>query len=296
MQIKPRMFYKMSLFDYHFVLGAGWYSKTFLADLLPPRGCPAKALFNHKTQGALDLFDRKMEKFNFGGAFHAYFLEPEIYKQEVEVKPDVKGKGSRGILNEWKERMREEQKTPISEDQHQKILAYNRVLHSGNFETARQIIESENRFTETSGFWIDNRTQIPLKIRPDIILKNGEMWDLKNHSAPSAFEKTAMDLMYDMQAAMCIEGMRAITGQKVNHFGFIVFHGNEEPYEIELREATEEFIESGRDRLNKALNILAECKEKDEWPGRFPDRAMALSVPLWRVRQVINQGMEELYS
>jgi len=291
-RIEPGKFYRMSLFDYHYAAGVDWYSKTFLSDLVPPFGSPKEAQFNKKEQGGLGYFDAKMAKFHFGTAFHCYFLEPEKFKDEVRVQPVFSGKGAHAKRDAWKEKVEYFQRAPISTKDFERIIKYEKALKSGDYENARNIVYTpvEERFVETSGFWIDGRTGLPLKIRPDMLKSNGEMWDLKNQSSPGYFDNVAMDLHYDMQAAMCIEGVRVITGERVNHFGFVVFHGDHEPYEVEVARADEGFLESGRMKLNEALDLVARCRETGKWPGRFQDVIRTLSPPLWRARKMMNSN------
>ncbi len=162
-------------------------------------------------------------------------------------------------------------------------------MNSGVYNVAHNIIFNPDNFTEKSGFWIDEVTGLKLKCRPDLIAPDTTIWDLKTHGTVKNFRNVAIDLHYDLQAYMTLEGVTAITRVSHRKFGFIVFHTAEEPYDIEVFIADDEFLLSGQEKFNTAMSTLTACMESDEWPGS-PDIVQNLGAPVWRKKQ-----LEEIY-
>jgi len=95
-----------------------------------------------------------------------------------------------------------------------------------------------------------------------------------------------MSLHYDLQAYMVLVGCSILTGVEHNHFGFIVFHAKDKPYDIEIVRADDDFLRSGKEKFFRALDILNHCRETDKWPGKYPDEVGTISPTDWRLRQL----------
>lgn len=273
----------MTLQEYHHGQGAFAESKSNLSSILDR---PRKFKYEKDNPEQLDVFDLKAKKFNDGTAFHTYFGEPKKLEKEIVIYTPFTGKGSVALNEGYKQDIRDTGQTPISQDVFVMLKDFDNLLHSGEHEEARKIIEHPDRFVEYSGFWQDPDTGIWLKTRPDNLASNVVIWELKKHTTPTAFKKQAMFLHYDLQAYMALEGCSIITGVPHTDFGFIVFHAQEKPYDIEIVMADRKFIESGRDKFYTAILTLKDCLDTDKWPGKYPDEIGWISPPDWRLKQL----------
>ena len=275
-------FYQMSLQEYHHGIGAFAESKSSLSNILDS----ARKFKFEKSATPIDIFDLKAKKFNDGTAFHTYFGEPEKFASEISISQKFTGTGSRAFNEAYKQVVREKGLIPITTDTEIMLHDFHTLLHSGEHEEARKIIEHPDRFVEYSGFWRDYETGIWLKTRPDNLAIDVVVWDLKKHTTPKPFKNQAIDLHYDLQLYMALVGCSILTGVEHTEGGYIVFHAREKPYDIEVVRADWDFIESGRDKFETALSLLAECRDNDKWPGKYKDEIGTLSPADWRLRQM----------
>jgi hypothetical protein len=281
--LKAGFYAGLSNQDYHTGQGAFAESKSSLANILDS---PRKYKFE-KSQPELDVFDKDALKFNDGTAFHTYFNEKEKFDKEIVVYKPFTGDGSRALNKDLKQSIRDKGLIPIKGDIVPMLQDFDALLHSGEHETARKIIENPKRIVEQAGFYQDPRTGLWLKIKPDIILPfDVAIWDLKKHSSIKSFQSQAMYLNYDLQAYMAMQGCSILAGVEHTKFGFIVFHAQEKPYDIEVVNADYDFIESGRRKFVKATALLKECLDNDKWPGKYPDEVGTISPTDWRLRQL----------
>ena len=105
--------------------------------------------------------------------------------------------------------------------------------------------------------------------------------DLKTtqDATPRAFQRTAANLNYDLQAAwytFLAEG--AYPGLPVE-FYFIAAE-RKAPHGISVFKASEGLLDSGRRKMHKALSLYAQCLELDYWPSYDPV-ITELQLPSW---------------
>ena len=159
----PQSFYKnMSMQDYHHGIGAFAEPKSSLANILSPPlgdGCPRKFKYE-KSQPELDVFDAKAEKFNNGTALGIYFNEPDKFVTEISIIPTFAGKGSQAERKDYQQSIRDLGLVPITKNTEEMLQDFHTLLHSGEHETARKVLEHPDRFVEHSGFWQDPETGI----------------------------------------------------------------------------------------------------------------------------------------
>jgi len=283
MPIKPGFYKDLSLQEYHHGIGSFAESKSSLANILDS---PRKFKFEKDNSEQIDIFEKSAKKFNDGTAFHTYFGEPEKFTTEITIYKPHKGDGSVALNKDLKQTIRDSGQTPIDQNISDMLKDFDNLLHSGEHEKAREVIEHPDRFVEYSGFWQDPDTGIWLKTRPDNIASNVVIWDLKKHTTPKSFRNQAMSLHYDLQAYMALTGCSILTGVDHTAFGFIVFHAMEKPYDIEIVMADSAFIDSGREKFYEAITKLKECRDTGKWPGKYKDEIGWLSPTEWRLRQI----------
>lgn len=121
---------------------------------------------------------------------------------------------------------------------------------------------------EHSGFWTDKGTGVLCKIRPDFFV-DGVVYDLKtsaNSIDPFTFEKTIHQFCYHVSAAMYLEGLSNILGEKMKRFVLIAAEKSP-PYEIIFYDVIDGVIEKGMEDFKRALNTYAECEQTGKFPG-----------------------------
>jgi len=284
-------FYRISLRDYHNDPTAReWYSKSSLSTLLS--GSPRQFKYEQDNPEILDIFDLKAEKYNRGTAIHTYLLEPELFEKDIIVIPEFFGTGSRKEKAEWQDRIRAEGKTPIKPEVMDICKGLEDSLNSGWYGTAAGKIQDPHAIVEQSGFWIDEKTGLKCKTRPDIINLQMELWDLKSHAPKGKpFAAGICDKDYDLQAYMGLEGMSRITGKVHQDFGFIALH-TKPPYDIEVVHCDADMIRSAEEKFERSTRVLKECLDRNIWPG-LPDEVMEVGPPGWRMKQLYGKTKEE---
>lgn len=117
---------------------------------------------------------------------------------------------------------------------------------------------------EQSIFW--EESGLMLKCRPDA-WRPGTVTDLKTtvDANPQSFGKTAFDFGYFMSAAHYIDGVKAATGEVVR-FQFVNVEKTA-PYLVSVVELDDFALDYGRQMLDRAKRLYAECTESGEWPG-----------------------------
>lgn len=275
MKIESGEFYQMSNEEYHRGLGKDWESRSGLAHILES---PRKYKWGKEHPEDLDVFDKKAEKYHFGTAVHTYFLEPENFDNDIYIMLDERRSKA------TTEAVRASGKAPIKQAVYDSIEEMSKALNSGFYEKAREAITAQDNFIEMSGFMIDPETGIKLKTRPDWISSDQVIWDLKKHGGMKSFKNTAMDLHYDLQAAIALKVVSFCTGVQHTQIGYVVVE-DAPPHEWSVWIANEAYIASGREKLTRALELLFVCLRTDIWPG-VEDEYQLLTPPIWRINQM----------
>ncbi len=212
----------------------------------------------------------------FGTAFGYALMEPQIFSARYvpEVKFDkrtTKGKEAAAAFAAVNEG-----KTPISLDDCDLIKGM--IDGVTRNPKARIALDAPGR-VESSVLWTDPDTGLPLKCRPDKLLDNGLIWDLKTtvDSSPEAFARTCAAFAYHRQAALYLDGV----WQELRHDGPFLFVvvSKEPPHECVCYTLDSEALALGRKQNAAALRELAECKRAGNWAGKWRDKIIETSLP-----------------
>lgn len=113
-----------------------------------------------------------------------------------------------------------------------------------------------------------------LKGRADI-LRADSVWDLKTARTVDlrAFQRACVYMLYYEQLAF----YRRLAG--VPHAGIIAVETTA-PYDVLVMEIGPATMARADERVQEALDLLAECERTGLWPGRYPER-MTLEGPGW---------------
>lgn len=142
---------------------------------------------------------------------------------------------------------------------------------------------------ELSMTWDDEATGLRCKGRIDKYIDiDGThlIVDLKTTrcSHPILFERDAGKLGYHVQAAMYVDGVKAITGREPKFI--IVAVEKTDPYLAVVYPLRPEVIESGRVIYRGMLALIAECLRTGNWPGYADNRTVEMDVPRWHHAEV----------
>lgn len=229
--------------------------------------CPALYYHRYVSPGQQE---RKPE-FDIGNAGHLMVLEPDSFARRVAIidEPDFKTQKARQARDD----AYAAGKIPLLTKQADALQAMRDQL----FKHAVAGRAFENGVAERSLFWIDPEFGVWRKCRPDY-LPLGHcryLLDYKTASSanPDKFARSAADFGYHQQAAWCMDGVEAITGERPKKFAFIVQDKNP-PHLVSVCYLDDEALEWGRILNRRALGLFARCLDADEWPGYRDDLAV----------------------
>lgn len=252
--------------------------------------CPARWKAGYKSEDTastswgslLDslLFDRP-EQFT-----KKYAITPRTYpapKSHAKVKSgEIKEgapldwNGNATYCYEWKEL--QVGKEFVKEDDYNRVKRARQTLLEtdgmgdlmSDWET--QVLVTGDYHDEDTGF------TIPVKGLIDIVPKlantaTGKMLiDLKTctSAASHSWDKSVFTYGYHLQGSIYLDLYTAATGEDRNTFGHII-QESFEPFHVEKRILSQEFIELGRMQYLTALKQYCQCLKTGDWPG-YPSR------------------------
>lgn len=138
------------------------------------------------------------------------------------------------------------------------------------------------RYREVTIVWEDAR-QVPCKARLDAIGYHGSdpfIVDLKTttDASPAGFARKAWELGYHLQAAWYVDALAESRGCEAPRFYFVAVE--KDSGLVSVHQATDDFLEAGREAYRKAMDQFAEAWHSGVWPG-YPEEIHALDVPVW---------------
>lgn len=226
----------------------------------------------------------------FGRAAHKYVLETYDFYNEFAVAQDIDRRTKFGKA-EWQVFCEENAgKDIITEEQFKQIDAMRNVMLATPFVS--KLINGEH---EMSYFWTDEDTGLKCKVRPDSInhkLKVIVDYKTADNAETQHFMRKAIDLGYDLQAYMYQQGVKENLGEEY----LFVFIAQEKkpPYAVNILEADENFMASGKRIFNEMLNVYKQCSETGNWYGYLgaDNQINSLGVPKW-IEQLVESEVDE---
>lgn len=226
----------------------------------------------------------------FGRACHKYVLETYDFYKEFAVLPvcDRRTKEGKEIYAKFVEES--VGKDIITQEQFEQIDAMRNAMLATPFVS--KLINGDH---EVSFFWDDEEIGLKLKCRPDSLNQNLKIivdYKTCDNAETQHFMRKAIDLGYDLQAYMYQQGVKANIGEEY----LFVFIAQEKkpPYAVNILEADENFMASGKHVFTEMLNLYKECLESGNWYGYLgaDSQINSLGVPKW-VEQLIEVESEE---
>ena len=219
----------------------------------------------------------------FGRAAHKYMLEKDEFFNEFAVAPNVDRRTKEGKA-EWSLFLEQNaDKDIISDDDFMKIQEMHKALYDTPF--VAKLLSGEK---ELSFFHKDEETGLIVKCRPDCLSEVGDtniLIDYKttDNADSDDFMRQAIKLMYDLQMAHYLDVLEKETGKQYS----VIFIAQEksEPYCVNILEANEYFLKSGKDMYRTMLDRYAECNSSGNWYGYMQGAINTLGLPNWLQKQ-----------
>lgn len=248
----------------------GSLSSSGARRLLPP-SCPA--LFKHE----LDHGRPPKRTFDLGHAAHKYVLGsgPELV---VIDAPNYKTKKAQEQALD----ARDAGAVPLLAAEHQVVQDMAAALRA--HPDASALLNPDHGRAEQSLFWKDQHTGLWLRARLDFLRHPGPgrmvIPDYKSavSAAPDKIQKAIYDHGYHMQADFYRAGVQALgLGGPDTVFVFI-FQEKTPPYLVTVVQPDDTAMDIGRFENRAAIDLYAECRRDDRWPGYAEDITL-ISLP-----------------
>lgn len=135
--------------------------------------------------------------------------------------------------------------------------------------------------------WTDPETGIACKARADWIAdrRHPDIVDLKTCTSAefAKFQRDVTYYGYYGQGGFYTDGMALAEGLPMAPGFVLAAVESEPPYDIAVYRVDEEALAVGRAEYRTYLHKLAECRRRDNWPGRY-EVEQVMYLPEWKVR------------
>lgn len=201
-----------------------------------------------------------------GRAAHCLAFELDAFGRHFAVRPEEWKDYRTKEAQLWKETVIADGKTPLTPEDMTTVQAMVERLRA----EPEAVALFRHGLPELTLAAKDEATGIWLLSRPDYIpaspARGPVDYKTTNDAAPEKWSRSAFDFGYHIQAALMIETIKAITGVE-REFVWMVVQETSAPYSVVTMRWEPEQIAYGRRRLRDALDRMARCIERQEWPG-----------------------------
>jgi exodeoxyribonuclease VIII len=209
-----------------------------------------------------------------GSLTHLAVLEPDSFSSECVVVPSIDRRTKAGKAD-WDAFVAENPgRELITSEEHSKFMAIRDAVyaHSIAGKLLRKI-----EAVEVSTFWEDLETAVGCKCRPDAVLQNGMLLDLKTTTdAGQGFALSVRKFRYHVQAAFYGDGM----GGGDMHPMIFVAVETSPPHLVCCHVIAPDSLQCGRETYKRNLRTFAECQATGVWPG-YPETINTIELPNW---------------
>jgi hypothetical protein len=241
--------------------------------LLPP-SCPARFKYERDNGGRPNK-----RAFDVGHAAHAAVLGVGLELVVVDAA-------------NWMTKAAKEQRDAAYAEGKCPILVSEKYNVDRMAEAIREhpvagyLLAKDSGKPEVSAFWHDEKHGIDRRARFDWlphITDDGRLvipdYKTTNSAEPRKFAKSMFDFGYDVQAVFYMDAIRALGLADDITFVFIA-QETTAPYLITVHEFDEIGLRLGRERVDRACALFAECTATGIWPG-YSDDIELVTPPYW---------------
>lgn len=229
----------------------------------------------HRFWSFSELNPKRFERptsdaFDFGKAAHALLLGDEDFDSGYVVSPFDSFRSK--AAQEWRA---EQTRIVVTEADIEHIRCMADALQAHGLPDV--IFGGE---PEVSLIWQDV-TGVWIKARPDALPASGDLGDLKTTSdAGRRFcLRQIAEHGYDMQMALCVEGMEKVLGRSPQAV-VLIFVEKKAPYTVTAIPISENALYWARCRNRRAIDTFARCLDEGVWPSDGDDMG-EYDVPAW---------------
>ena len=211
-----------------------------------------------------------------GTLTHLAVLEPDRFNSECIVMPTLDRRTKAG-KEAWEEfQANHPDQELMTSDEHTRITAIRDAVMA--HPIARKLLDQIDQ-VEASTFWTDPATGVECRCRPDAILGNGMMIDLKTtDDAGPGFHRSVAKFRYHVQAAYYGDGMG---GMEERPMVFIAVESSA-PHLVACHMISPDSLLAGREAYKRNLETYLECTKSGEWPG-YPTTINQIELPHWEI-------------
>lgn len=269
--------YELSEADYHGDPVDGGSLSSSGAKLLLPPSCPAK--FKYQIEHP----PTPKPAFDLGSAAHKLVLGVGADIVPVDA-PDWRTKAAR----EQRDTAHEAGQIPVLRHDYNTVQAMAAALRVHPWASA--LFNPERGMAEQSLFWIDQQAGIWRRSRLDWLpdRNDGRILVSDYKTAVSAdlgaIQRTVYSYRYFSQAAWYLDAVVG-TGYHDNASFLFVVQEKEPPFVVTVVQLDADAIRKGRILNRRAIDLYAQCKADDHWPG-YSETIETISLPAWANAQL----------
>lgn len=221
------------------------------------------AMYQWRLNAPVD--DDKTMTLDIGTAIHTLLLEPHLYDGQFVVAPDVdrRTKEGKAVYAEFVQKTEGKIILTYEEDRKLRIMRESVLAHPA----ARWLLEAPGQ-AESSIFWEDEETGELCRVRPDRMLDEPILIDVKTCSELKRFRWSVNEYRYHVQDAMYCDGYKQHYGITPD-FVFIVVATSIDcgRYPVGVYELDEFKKDEGWNLYRRDLEIYHQCHSDDSWGG-----------------------------
>ena len=218
----------------------------------------------------------------FGTAVHTAVLEPELFLETYAEAPSV-SRTTKAGKEAWAAAMAEGKELLTLEE-----LGTIEQMHTSLYSHASAIKALRAPGINEASYFADcPDTGLSLKCRPDRLLEEGWIVDLKTtqDASAKAFAKSTANFGYHIQAAFYMHVLKAL-GARPKGF-LVVAIEKTAPYAVQVFRISPSALSHGEREMVTQLMKLRECIDNHPsdtpWPA-YPETVQDLELPLWATR------------
>lgn len=234
----------------------------------------APSLFRHRRETPQE----PTQAMRMGTLVHTTILEPDRMDDQIIIAPAVDRRTTAGKA-EWAEfQIAARGREIVTQDELDKLDGIRDAVWA--HPAARDALAMLSE-VETSIFWTDELSGVDCRCRPDGIMENGVIVDVKTtkDARPDEFAKSIANYRYHVQAAFYSDGYQQAFGTPPKGFVFVAVE-TEPPHLVGVYVASQAMILRGRVDYRTDLETYRRCTESDTWPGLSPD-PLVIDLPKW---------------
>ena len=215
-----------------------------------------------------------------GAALHCLVLTPEQFTTDFRILPPLNRRTREGKA--LYQQILSEGKPVIPASVFVKLEAMGGAI--GNHPTASKLLK--DGIAESSYLWTDPDTGVMCKCRPDYLIKDIAIPDIKTcmDASYDAFQRAIIDHRYHVQGAYFIDGVSAVLNDGVKRDFILIAVEKSPPFAVAVYKLSDKAIELGREIYKMDLKkYKAHIEAPTMWPGYSPS-VEDIELPNWAYR------------